>query len=114
MKCLVRLIVLVWLSGLAVLPAQAAFSSLYVFGDGVSTTTASPPGGALYYENTYSNGRVWVQVLAERQGLAYYDSKNVSYFGHYSSLLVGSVNAFSATDASNSLFVVWVSDADFV
>ena len=114
MKSLVRLIVLVFLSGPAVLPTNAAFSSLYVLGDGVCSTTDNPQGGSLYYPNTYSNGRVWVQVLAQRQGLTYDASKNKSYFGHYSSVLAADVSQFSATDATNSLFVVWVNDADFV
>jgi outer membrane lipase/esterase len=106
---------LVWLSGLAVLPAQAAFSSLYIFGDGVCTTTASidPSVAYLYYGNRFCNGRIWVEVLAQRQGLTYDASKNLSYYGHYSADLVGEVNGFSATDATNSLFVVWVNDADF-
>jgi len=42
------------------------------FGDGVSTTTNklldSP---ALYYGHRYCNGRVWIEVLAQRQGISY-------------------------------------------
>lgn len=113
-QCVVRLLVFVLLSGPAVLPARAAFSSLYVFGDGVCSTTDNPQGGSLYYPYTYSNGRVWVQVLAQRQGLTYDASKNKSYFGHYSSFLAADVSQFSAADATNSLFVVWVNDADVV
>jgi len=113
-NCLVRLMVLVLLSGPILLPARAAFSSLYIFGDGASSTTDNPSGGSIYYPYSYSNGRVWVQVLAQRQGLTYDASKNQSYFGHYSYLLVAHVNQFSATNASTSLFVVWVNNADFV
>jgi hypothetical protein len=113
-KSLVRLIVLVFLSGPAVLPTKAAFSSLYVLGDGVCSTTDNPQGGPLYYPNTYCNGRVWVQVLAQRQGLTYDASKNKSYFGHYSSFLAADVSQFSAADATNSLFLIWVNNADFV
>jgi hypothetical protein len=113
-KSLVRLIVLAFLSGPAALPTIAALSSFYVFGDGVCSTTDNPQGGFLYYPNTYSNGRVWVQVLAQRQGLPYDASKNKSYFGHYSSFLAADISQFSAPDASNSLVVVWVNDADFV
>jgi len=94
--------------------ADAAFTSLYVFGDGVCTTTNSP-GGAQFYGNRYSNGRVWIEVLAQRQGLPYDANKNWSYFGHDSSNLVNSVGNFVApADAASALFVIWANDADFV
>ena len=93
---------------------HADFTSLYVFGDGVCTTT-NGPGGTSYYGKTYSNGRVWVEVLAQRQGLTYETNKNKSYFGHDSFALVANVNSFAAPpDANTALFVVWVNDADFV
>jgi phospholipase/lecithinase/hemolysin len=113
-KSLVRWIAFVLLSGPAVFPAQAAFSSLYGFGDGVCSSTDNPYGGASYYPYTYCNGRVWLQVLAQRQGLTYDASKNNSYMWHNSTILVTDASQFSATDASTSLFVVWVNDADFV
>jgi outer membrane lipase/esterase len=105
--------ILLWLGSL-VFPAQAGFTSLYVFGDGVSTTT-NGPGGTIYYGKRYSNGRVWVEVLAQRQGLNYDSNRNWSYFGHYSPNLLTNLNSFTAPpDASNALFVVWVNNADFV
>ena len=100
------------LFGHVVFPAQAAFTSLYIFGDTVSTTTTGP-GGASYYGNRYSNGRVWVEVLAQQQGLTYYSNKNLSYFDHSSTLLLTELNSFSPTNATNALFIVWVNDADF-
>ena len=113
MKALVRLIGLAFLSGLAVLPAQAAFSSLYVFGDGVSSTTGGP-GGATYYQKNYSNGRVWIEVLAQRQGVTFDASKNPSDEWNDSTTNLTFVSQFSAADANTSLFVVWCNDADFV
>ena len=101
------------LFGPVVFAAQAAFTSLYVFGDGVCTTT-NGPGGSYYYGKRYCNGQVWVEVLAQRQGLTYESNKNWSYYGHYTSQLVTNVNNFAAPDASNALFVVWCADADFV
>jgi thermolabile hemolysin len=102
------------LFGPLVVPGQAAFTSLYVFGDGACTTT-NGPGGPSYYERRYSNGRVWVEVLAQRQGLSYDADKNWSYFGHYSPDLVTNLSRFAAPpDAGTALFVVWVNDADFV
>ena len=87
---------------------------MYVFGDGVCTTT-NGPGGPYYHGKRYCNGRVWVEVLAQRQGLTYESNKNWSYYGHYTSQLVTNVNNFTAPgDASNALFIVWCADADFV
>jgi len=95
--------------------AEAGFSSLYVFGDGTCTTTNNTLGGALYYGQRYSNGRVWVEVLAQRQGINYESNKNWSYFGHYSSALATNVNTFAApVDANTALFAIWVANADFV
>ena len=48
----------VLLLGPAVFPAQAAFTNLYVFGDGISTTTNNTSGLPYYYGLRYSNGRV--------------------------------------------------------
>jgi phospholipase/lecithinase/hemolysin len=105
--------VFLWLGPLLT-PAKAAFTSLYVFGDGVSTTT-NGPGGSAYYGKRYSNGRVWVEVLAQWQGLSYVSNRNWSYFGHYSPNLVTNINNFPAPpDANTALFVVWVNNADFV
>lgn len=106
---------------LAVLPWQqaAAFSSLYVFGDGVCTTTDNP-SSTRYHGNRYCNGRVWVEVLAQWQGLAFDNAKNKSFFGHDSIALVNgslstSVNNFAPpVDVATALVVVWCNDADFV
>ncbi len=102
---------------LVVLPMQrtAAFSALYVFGDGVCTTTDNISGASYFYGNRYCNGRVWVEVLAQWQGLAYDSAKNKSYFGHYSTALKTNVNSFVAPpNAATSLFIVWCNNADFV
>ena len=96
-----------------VFPVQAAFTALYVFGDSISTTTNNPSIGPNYYGQRYSNGRVWVEVLAQRQGLTYDSNKNWSFFGNTSTSMVASVSSFTApSDASNALFVIWVNCAD--
>jgi phospholipase/lecithinase/hemolysin len=121
--------------------AHASFSSIYIFGDSTSTTTtniAGPP--QYYYGQRYSNGRCWVEVFAQEQGLTNnywystnsmdgvsytnlsasstnwsYSSNNLSFYGQYSPILVTNVNNFVAPpNVSNCLFVVWVDDADFV
>ncbi len=115
------------LFGSAIFPAQATFTSLYIFGDTVSTTTNNTslyPSATNFYGRRFTNGRVWVEVLAQQQGLSAnsitnvnwsYSSNDWSYFDDYSSELVKNVGNFNApTNATNALFVVWVNDADFV
>ena len=123
--------------------APAAFSALYIFGDGVSSTTNNTslyPSGTNFFGRRFSNGRVWIEVLAQEQGLTNnfwystnrlnpvsytnltalttnwsYASNNWSYYDDTSSELVKNVGNFPApTSATNALFVVWVNDADFV
>ena len=99
-----------------ILPASAAFSSLYVFGDSLSAShdgVIPAPGGPDYYGLRWSNGRVWVEVLAQRQGLTLSNADNDSYFDHNSSDTLTDVKNFTAPpDASNDLVVVWVCNAD--
>ena len=129
------------LFGLGVPQAQATFTSLYIFGDGVSTTTNNPSAGyEPYYGLRRCNGRVWVELLAQQLNLTNnywysnsianqvlytnlsasstnwsYSSNNWSYYGDGSPSLLVNVSAFAApTNASNALFIVWVNDADFV
>lgn len=131
------------LFGLFICPANAAFNSFYIFGDTVSSTThnTSPyPSATNYFGQRFSNGRVWVEVLAQQLNLTNnywystnatnqvsydnltasstnwsYSSNNLSYFYHTSADLVAELNTFVApVDASNALLVVWVDDADMV
>ena len=101
------------LFGCAFFSAKAAFTNFCIFGDGLSTTT-NGPGGPSYYGLRRSNGRVWVEVLAQRQGLTYNPNQNWSYFGNTSTTMVATVSSFniSPSVASNTLFVVWVNNAD--
>jgi phospholipase/lecithinase/hemolysin len=101
------------LLGFFIFRAQAAFTSLYIFGDALSTTTNNPEVGPLYYGQRRSNGRVWIEVLAQRQGINYDTNKNNSYFDHNSAALVTELNSFTApADVTNDLFIVWVCNAD--
>ena len=129
----------VLLSSLVVHQAQAAFTSLYVFGDTTSTTLTNHGSIAyLYFGGRFSNGRIWVELLAQQLNLTNnywysnnptnhlsytnlsasstnwsYSSNNLSYFDHNSSKLVNEVSSLIAPpDASNALFIIWVSDAD--
>ena len=114
MKRLFFLVVGLWLLASTALTASAAFSSLYVFGDTLSST-ADPhaPGGSYFYGQRDSNGRVWVEVLAQRQGLNFDNAKNNSYWDHNSADLVNELKNFTAPpDAANALVIVWVCNAD--
>lgn len=94
---------------------RAAFNSLYIFGDGASTTTNNLSSPTLYYGQRFCNGRVWVEVLAQWQAIPYITNNNWSYFGHSSQDLTNNVNTFIApTNASSALVIVWVNNADFV
>jgi phospholipase/lecithinase/hemolysin len=139
-KSLIKFAAGILLFGLAVCPTQAGFTSLYIFGDGVSTTTTNASAGQYYYGLRNSNGRVWVELLAQQQGLTNnywysnnssihlsytnlsasstnwsYSSNNWSYYGQFSSNLVVNLTNFPPPlNANTALFVVWVNDADFV
>lgn len=128
-KSLQRFIAIALFVGGLVCSARAGFSSIYVFGDSLSATATNKATGILtnyYYGGTlrYSNGRTWVEVLAQRQGLGAnsitnvnwtYSSNNLSFYGNFSALLVTNVNGFSPpANATNCLFVLWVCNADFV
>jgi phospholipase/lecithinase/hemolysin len=110
------LAVLVLVSGLLVQPSAFAFTSIHVFGDGLSCTATNPGAGQYYYGKRYSNGRVWVEVLAQMQGLAFNPTNGNphSYFGNVSSNLLAQTSAYTPpADASNALVVIWVNNADF-
>jgi thermolabile hemolysin len=126
MKRIFGIVVSFVLLGAFALPAQA-FTSLYIFGDGISTTTnnvAAAQDPEYYYGLRESNGRVWVEVLAQRLGLGANSMTNVnwsnasndsSYYGQYSPNLLANLKNFNPPpDVKTSLFVVWVNCADFV
>ena len=112
MKSFIRFTTGILLFGSVVFSAKGSFTNLYVFGDSLSAASNNVPVGPYYYGDRWSNGRVWVEVLAQRQGLTFHFSNNISYFGNTSSELVGEVNSFSPANASNALVVIWVNNAD--
>jgi phospholipase/lecithinase/hemolysin len=114
MKRLLQSAIGVLLFGLVVIPAHAGFKSLYVFGDALSATAdATAPQNQYFYGQRWSNGRVWVEVLAQRQGLTYNAANNNSYWNHTSAQVVTDVKNFTApAGVANSLFIVWVCNAD--
>jgi len=139
-KAFIRFTWFIFLFGHIVFPAQATFTSLYVFGDGVSTTTNNIQNYPYYYGYRFCNGRVWVELLAQQLNLTNnfwysnnianqlsytnlsasstnwsYSSNNCSYFGHFSSIVITELsNLVVSAELSKTLFIVWVNDADFV
>jgi phospholipase/lecithinase/hemolysin len=113
MKTLLRVSVGILLLGLVAPPTQA-FTSLYVFGDALSTTTNNTAGSAQYpqeyYGKRYSNGRVWVEVLAQRQGIPV--ANNWSYFDDDSASLVNNLQHFTTPIPPTALVVVWCNCSD--
>lgn len=113
MKRFIQLTLILIGLGLGRHSAEAAFTSLHVFGDSLSTTTTNPSAGPYYYGKRYSNGRVWVEVLAQRQGLTYNSNLNNSFYGNYSTNVLKEVKTFTApADSNTTLVVVWVDNAD--
>jgi phospholipase/lecithinase/hemolysin len=113
-KSFIRFTLGVLFVGITLFPARAAFTSLYIFGDTLSATTdPDTAGSSYYYGGRDSNGRAWVEVLAQRQGLKSDGIKNNSYWDHNSSNLVTELKTFTPpADVANSLFIVWVCNAD--
>jgi phospholipase/lecithinase/hemolysin len=109
-----KIAISLWLFTIATFQSRANFSSLYVFGDALSATAdPSAPGAPYYYGQRWSNGRVWVEVLAQRQGLTFDASENDSYYDHNSLQTVIDVTNFTPpSDVATALFVVWVCNAD--
>ena len=104
---------MILLIGSVTFSTASAFNSLYVFGDGMCTITNNAYPGKQYYGKRYTNGRTWVEVLAQRQGIGI--SNNWSYYGHDSGPMATDVNHFTApSDVAQDLFVVWAGDSDFV
>ncbi len=87
---------------------------MYIFGDGLSATAdPTAPGDQFFYGQRWSNGRVWVEVLAQRQGLVFDNTRNDSYWDHNSALTLADVTNFVAPpNVTNDLFIVWVCNAD--
>lgn len=114
-----RLLACVLLMAFSVCRSHAGFSSLWIFGDGVCTTTnnvsTDPEIYPYYYGYRFTNGRVWLEVLAQRLGITYNSSRNWSFFGNTSTNVLAELASFSAPgDVGTALFVVWANDADFV
>jgi hypothetical protein len=108
---------------LLTLQAWAGFSSMYVFGDSLSAVSGGgtqyppPPGTSVdnYWNGRFSNGRVWVEYLADLQGISLNTNNDFSWFGGgsgsiYRTLVSG--NFYPPPDFATSLCIFWPACSD--
>ncbi len=108
---------------LLTLQAWAGFSSMFVFGDSLSAVSGGgtqyppPPGTSVdnYWNGRFSNGRVWVEYLADLEGITLNTNNDYSWFGGGSGsiqkTLVGG-NFFPPPDFANALCIFWPACSD--
>ena len=107
-------------------------NELYVFGDSLSdvgtvfrATGGMYPPNPTYFQGRYSNGRVWVEYLAERLHLSSSQTNNFAYGGattgsNHNSLVPGlltQVQSFIQTHQQtnpNALYVLWAGANDYL
>jgi len=107
-------------------------AKLYVFGDSLSdagtvfrATGGMYPPNPPYFQGRYSNGRVWVEYLADRLHLSSNQANNFAYGGattgsEPNSLVPGlltQVQLFTQTHEqlhSNALYVLWAGANDYL
>ena len=108
---------------LLTLQAEAAFSSMYVFGDSLSAVSGGgtqyppPPGTSVdnYWNGRFSNGRVWVEYLAALQGSSFNTNNDFACFGDgtapiYRTLVTG--NFYPPPGLATSLCIFWPACSD--
>jgi phospholipase/lecithinase/hemolysin len=107
-------------------------NQLYVFGDSLSdvgtvfrATGGMYPSNPTYFQGRYSNGRVWVEYLADRLHLSSKQTNNFAYGGattgsNGNSLVPGlltQVQSFTQTHQQtnpNALYVMWAAANDYL
>jgi len=107
-------------------------TELYVFGDSLSdagtvfrATGGMYPPNPPYFQGRYSNGRVWVEYLADRLHLSFNQANNFACGGattgsdHQSFVpgLLTQVQSFTQTHKqfhSNALYVLWAGANDYL
>ncbi|MEH1889268.1 MAG: SGNH/GDSL hydrolase family protein [Nostoc sp.] len=107
-------------------------TELYVFGDSLSdtgmvfrATGGMYPPNPTYYQGRYSNGRVWIEYLAESLHLSSKQTNNFAYGGattgsvgnSYVPSLLNQVQSFTQTHQktnSDALFVLWAGANDYL
>ena len=107
-------------------------TELYVFGDSLSdtgmvfrATGGMYPPNPTYYQGRYSNGRVWIEYLAESLHLSSKQTNNFAYGGattgsvgnSYVPSLLNQVQSFTQTHQKtnpDALYVLWAGANDYL
>ncbi|MCC5604750.1 SGNH/GDSL hydrolase family protein [Nostoc favosum] len=107
-------------------------SELYVFGDSLSdtgmvfrATGGMYPPNPTYFQGRYSNGRVWIEYLAESLYLSSKQTHNFAYGGattgsvgnNYVPSLLNQVQSFTQTHQHmnpDALYVLWAGANDYL
>ncbi|QKQ73213.1 SGNH/GDSL hydrolase family protein [Nostoc sp. TCL240-02] len=107
-------------------------AELYVFGDSLSdtgmvfrATGGMYPPNPTYFQGRYSNGRVWIEYLAESLHLSSKQTNNFAYGGSttgsvgnsYVPSLLNQVQSFTQTHKytnSDALYVLWTGANDYL
>ncbi|WP_375515763.1 SGNH/GDSL hydrolase family protein [uncultured Nostoc sp.] len=107
-------------------------AELYVFGDSLSdtgmvfrATGGMYPPNPTYFQGRYSNGRVWIEYLAESLHLSSKQTNNFAYGGSttgnvgnsYVPSLLNQVQSFTQTHQqtnSDALYVLWAGANDYL
>ncbi|MBD2244269.1 SGNH/GDSL hydrolase family protein [Nostoc sp. FACHB-888] len=105
---------------------------IYVFGDSLSdtgmvfrATGGMYPPNPTYFQGRYSNGRVWIEYLAESLHLSSKQTNNFAYGGsttgsvgnNYVPSLLNQVQSFTQTHQqtnSDALYVLWAGANDYL
>jgi len=95
-------------------PAEGAFSAFYIFGDSLSTTTNSLTlSSTNYAPGRFCNGPVWVERLAQFQGIAFDTNQDIAQFGQGSATVSNLLVSYTfPASPSNALVAVWVANSD--
>ncbi len=85
------------------MPASPSITQLYVFGDSLSdmgtvfrATGGIYPPSPNYFQGRYSNGRVWVEYLADRLQLSSHQVNNFAWGGATTGTIDGTTGSSSA------------------
>ena len=107
-------------------------TELYVFGDSLSdtgmvfrATGGMYPPNPTYFQGRYSNGRVWIEYLAESLHLSFKQTHNFAYGGSitgsvgnsYVPSLINQVQSFMQTyqhTNPDALYVLWAGANDYL
>ncbi|MBD0387617.1 MAG: SGNH/GDSL hydrolase family protein [Nostoc sp. C3-bin3] len=109
-----------------------SIKEIYVFGDSLSdtgmvfrATGGMYPPNPTYFQGRYSNGRVWIEYLAESLHLSSKQTNNFAYGGsttgsvgnNYVPSLLNQVQSFTQTHQqtnSDALYVLWAGANDYL